>query len=763
MTRLDTLNCDQCVELAEGSADQHFDLFADLQTLLLGELGAEHTPAALMLPFTKQVLYASPRFESLKSGIAGHHDGMLPGQIGVDGFEDIMALQAYMVILDRLYHLPLKMNAGMVLSSLDPADGIHKQFRLEMDFRFCELDRSSSCQTLPVLNESDRAQILERLNDIDFLTTLLPPSDFSFNGFIISRLVEVSHEHILADLKEALTEVDALTETNKLGLVQEQVRKLTGKSELDIMLIAVRQDMVYQLNPDARHCEYQGLQRSSLADFNQTFFRESFDSGLARVVSDLPKAAGSSAAEQAMLAGGIKSLLFIPLILHGQKVGGLLLQATSIGYFSPLDVLNLKEVLPAFAIALSRGLDNFESRIRSIIQEQYTAIHPAVEWKFRRAAQDLLMEGAKGKSRDQAPVVSFDKVWPLYSVSDIRSSSHFRNEAIRADLQRQIALAAVAVEAGRSFRPLPYLDELAFRLEEQGNRLRDSLSSGDEIELLGFLTQEVEPAMASLEGFGPATDAARLAYAGAIHPEHQSIYDKRRDFDESVSRLNRSISSFVDRIQPEAQAMFPHYFDKNSTDGVDMNMYIGPSLVHDDSWRPMYLKNLRLWQFIVLCRVAHLTWKVRDQLPLPLQTTHLMVVQDMPISIRFNQDEKRFAVDGAYNIRYEIMKKRIDKAVVKGTGERLTQPDRIAIVYSQPSEALEYERYIRYLQSKGYLEDPVEHLELDDLQGISGLKALRVWVRLEAQAGSGQRVGLAEDFQSEEQSIMDLIQREFHE
>jgi hypothetical protein len=179
----------------------------------------------------------------------------------------------------------------------------------------------------------------------------------------------------------------------------------------------------------------------------------------------------------------------------------------------------------------------------------------------------------------------------------------------------------------------------------------------------------------------------------------------------------------------------------------------------------MYLKNLRLWQFIVMCRIAHLTWKLRDQLPLPLQTTHLLVVQDLPISVLFNQDEKRFAVDGAYNVRYEIMKKRIDKAVVKGSGERLTQPDRIAIVYSQHSEAAEYERYVRYLQSRGYLEEAVEHLELDDLQGISGLKALRVAVRTAAPDGSpaGSPAGLDRDFPGEEGSVIELIRREFRD
>jgi hypothetical protein len=90
-------------------------------------------------------------------------------------------------------------------------------------------------------------------------------------------------------------------------------------------------------------------------------------------------------------------------------------------------------------------------------------------------------------------------------------------------------------------------------------------------------------------------------------------------------------------------------------------------------------------------------------------------------------DEKKFDVDGAYNIRYEIIKKRIDKAHIKGTNERLTVPGKIAIVYSQDKDAKEYKKYIKYLQSKKLL-GKVEKLELEDLQGVLGLKALRVEV-----------------------------------
>jgi hypothetical protein len=84
-----------------------------------------------------------------------------------------------------------------------------------------------------------------------------------------------------------------------------------------------------------------------------------------------------------------------------------------------------------------------------------------------------------------------------------------------------------------------------------------------------------------------------------------------------------------------------------------------------------------------------------------------------------------------YDIRYEIVKKRIDKAVVQGTTERVTQPGQIAIVYSQPGEALEYWAYIEYLQSLGYLTGNVENLELGELQGMQGLRALRVKVDLD--------------------------------
>ncbi len=93
--------------------------------------------------------------------------------------------------------------------------------------------------------------------------------------------------------------------------------------------------------------------------------------------------------------------------------------------------------------------------------------------------------------------------------------------------------------------------------------------------------------------------------------------------------------------------------------------------------------------------------------------------------------KERFDVEGSYNIRYEVIKKRLDKARIKLTHERLTQPGKIALVYSNQKEVQEYQEYIAFLQNKNMLTPDVEMLDLEELQGINGLKAVRVTINLE--------------------------------
>jgi hypothetical protein len=121
----------------------------------------------------------------------------------------------------------------------------------------------------------------------------------------------------------------------------------------------------------------------------------------------------------------------------------------------------------------------------------------------------------------------------------------------------------------------------------------------------------------------------------------------------------------------------------------------------------------------------------------------LILAHSIPLSISFRRKERKFDVDGAYNIRYEIVKKRIDKVHLRDSDERLTQPGKIGIVYSQHKELLEYQEYIEFLQHEKLLGENIEHLDLEDTQGISGLKAIRVDVNMSIEPEKAPKVELS--------------------
>jgi hypothetical protein len=165
---------------------------------------------------------------------------------------------------------------------------------------------------------------------------------------------------------------------------------------------------------------------------------------------------------------------------------------------------------------------------------------------------------------------------------------------------------------------------------------------------------------------------------------------------------------------------------------------VGASMVENGAFNDLYVRNLRLWQLMVSCGIAWQTEQLKDSFRNPFETTHLILVHHSPLSIRFRFDEKRFDVDGAYDIGHEIIRSRIDKATIRGGDQRLTQPGKLAIVYSRPEEETEMLGYITFLQSREFLCDDVERVELDDLPGVQGLRALRVGVKLDSTAIEGR-------------------------
>jgi hypothetical protein len=554
-------------------------------------------------------------------------------------------------------------------------------------------------------------------------------------GFTVLRAVEVTDQEVLSSLKRDLIDKESIISTARFQGLQAKLRTLFRRPKLRLGLAAVDGDQVLMLNSGARvenACIFADSKHHTVAEFAGSIFDRAAKAGNPLLVEDLAADPARTPVEDEILRSGVRNIVVAPLHYQDELIGMLDLGSPDPGDLSALDLPKLEEVLPLFSMAVNRSLEELEARIQAFIKEKCTAIHPSVEWRFRRAVLEGIERQRMGAATalEMEPIV-FEDVYPLYGLSDFRGSSTQRALAVQADLLAQLGLARDVMRTAHQARPLPALDELAYRTEKYLAEVEASVRSGDEMAVIAFLRKDVEPLFDHLQAFGADVLAAVEAYRTALEPRLGTVYHRRKAFEESITLLNEAISSYLDLEEQAAQAMFPHYFEKQKTDGVDYSIYVGSSLIEDGRFDPLYLKNLRLWQLMVACGIAIRADRLKGRLAVPLETTNLILVQHLPLAIRFRPDEKRFDVDGAYNIRYEIIKKRIDKAVVRGTNERLTQPGKIAIVYTQLKEAAEYRGYIEYLRHRRYLGPEVEDLELEELQGVQGLRALRVAVEID--------------------------------
>ena len=321
--------------------------------------------------------------------------------------------------------------------------------------------------------------------------------------------------------------------------------------------------------------------------------------------------------------------------------------------------------------------------------------------------------------------IVFKDVYPLYGQIDIKDSSKERNKAIQRDLMIQLSEINAILKKAFEKTNLPIYDELIFRVNNHLDEVREALHTNTEQAVFDFVNDEVNPVLRHLKDEDKEFNNLITAYESKIDMGTESYYDHRRNYDESVMEANMQLAALLDKKQLEAQKMFPHYFERYKTDGVEHNMYIGSSIAKDRTFNQLYLNNLRLWQLQVMCDMENRYYELKPKLPIKLDVASLILVYSTSLSIRFRMDEKRFDVDGTYNARYEIIKKRIDKSYIKGTNERLTQKGILAIVYSQKKDELEYLRYIKFLKAKGYFTNNIEIVELEGLQGVTGLKAIR--------------------------------------
>ena len=705
------------------------DLIAVLMLAVFPVASFDADLGAATPPFDRRSFYASPTFTELILT----KDSSIKQPLNLDALrlDEYMTRLAYQLILHRLYGADAPESNSLIFTVPDYSIGLYRHFGVEFNPQFVTVRTVSEP---PVLSAEQLEMLAHNRHRLDLLRELLPPEYFVLEGFSIIHLVDVTTQETLSELKYDLLEHDVLQTPAHFEQIQEKLRVLFGNPSVQLG-VAAYDDKKSTFVDFGRKVNHSLLTKNQRTDDFQDGFRKVHARLLNQreplVIRDVATSADLPPDVRAhMLAQGIRSAILAQLSYGTATVGLLELGSFDANAFDEYDVEKVGQLMPLFAVAVRRNAEELNNRVQAVIREKFTAIHPTMEWRFNDAARRLLQRLDEGNRNAEIEAIVFHEVYPLHGSADIRSSSTARNEAIQADLIEHLTLANKVLKEASAYQQLPILDELKFYISKNLRRLRQGLTTGDEVSIYESLKTEVEPLFEYLAQHTLELRPTITHYWDNIDPNLGILYKRRKDFEVSVTTLNDAVADFLDEEEAKAQKMFPHYFNRFKTDGVEYNMYVGESLVENRSFDLVFLKNLRLWQLLTMVEITRRTAALKPTLPVPLDTTQLILIHGQPLSIRFRMDERQFDVDGTYNIRYEIIKKRIDKATVEGTGERLTQPGQIALVYAQTREAEEYLEYIDYLQDRGLLEAGVEELQLEELQGVKGLLALRVKVKI---------------------------------
>ncbi len=608
-------------------------------------------------------------------------------------------------------------------------NGVMRRYRILYNADFMEIIPTEKAKEL---TQDDVDELLDNFYNLDIWKDKIPPNSFIAKGFVIANMFDVTTEHSVSEIKSTLigraqrgneTFMESFEETFRSFFNLKDIK--VGFSGYDaganrFFKIYGKGMESYILNgKDMEECD------STFCDYTHgKLFKENKYFAISNVEKYFEGSDRDVEPYKSLMEQGIKSAILAPIAVNGNLLGVLELVSGKVNELNSVNANKLDDVMPYIVAAVMRTIEEEENLIDAVIQHECTSVHPSVYWKFQEEAKRFMADELSGNEAVFKEVV-FKDVYPLYGQIDIKDSSQQRNLAIQRDLMIQLSEINDILEVAFKKYKLPIYEELMFRVNNYLNEVKEALFTYTEQAVFDFVQEEVDPVFGHLQKEYKEIAALLEKYNEKIDKSTESYYDHRRNYDNSVMEANMKLAALLDKRQEEAQAMFPHYFERYKTDGVEHNIYIGSSIAKDREFNELFLSNLRLWQLQVMCEMENKYYSLKPHLPVKLDVASLVLVYSTSLAIRFRMDEKRFDVDGTYNARYEVIKKRIDKSFIKGTNERLTQKGKLAIVYSQRKDEKEYLRYISFLKAKGYFTNNIEIVELEGVQGVSGLKAIR--------------------------------------
>jgi hypothetical protein len=639
----------------------------------------------------------------------------------------------YSFIFKKFYGCQYETQNEYIHTIIDEETSMPKYFKINFDKRFINVYAK---QELPELKSTKFSDYLDDKKKLEKLREILPLNLFKFEGMSVISLTDVTPQYAIENIKNVLINKTLHTSTEYYNNIIQSLKALAGNNQIEFGLLPVLK-LNNKLVFDEQSCprsklietakQYGVLEQMymSVADY---YFKNPTPLYYETITEEDEK---KEVFLKALKQSGVASYALLPVFYNNQIAGVLELHTKTEGLLNANILNRIEPAIPFLAQLLQNNVDEFTTGIETVIKDKFTSLQPSVQWKFKEAALHYMQQSFVQSTRPEVEPIIFENVYPLYGAIDIRNSSVERNNATRDDLQFQLTSLLQIFEDIKKDHPFGLTDEMIYKVKKWQINLEEAPTPSEEFKLNNFFETEAMPFLEHIKLIRPATLPLINNYTASLDKITGEAHENRRNLEVSMQLINRTISAYLDRMNTELQQSYPFYFEKFRTDGIEYDIYIGQSIAPDKPFDNIYLKNLRLWQLQSMASIYKMILGLQPQMKKELHITQLIFINSDTIDISFRNDEKKFDVEGTYNIRYQLIKKRIDKVHVKDTGERLTQPGKIALIYFNSKEAKEYKDYIQYLQEQNIFSGELEELELEELQGVSGLKALRVTISVD--------------------------------
>ncbi len=714
-------------ETASDIMSKHDLLIDEMITEAFDDSNFKLDSYALAAPFSNNIIYSSEKYKTLFSDsktchcAIGEQINLLPVNVRI----------TYQLILKKFYGITLIHNNTFIYPVADRIPGVQKFLEFELMPDFIEV---TLVQDVPLPDIASLSKLFSNTRCYELLEKALPLHLFSWEGIMIIRVRDVTKMECTNTIKNILLTMPYFGDLKSFESLQKQVQHLTELPEASISLVSVIRDNRYGKDLGVDSYDNLMLQPVNFTSNDSPLWvqlKELFRERTSLVISNFSSSLlYQFQFLQSYAESGVKSLILFPLKFGVELMGVLSILTNKAGEIEKHHLHKIEPVIPLLVFALEKQSAKMSDEIDRVIKEQFTAVQSSVNWKFNETACNYIDQKNKGHDSKIENIV-FENVFPLYGSIDVRNSSIERSTAIQKDLLEQLQLAEHIIKKAKKETYLFSLQEISYRIDKYIRIASLVLFPGDELTIQNFLDDDITGLFNHLKKAVPAISSDIDNYFLLLNTNTNKISKQYTAFEESIAMINNDLVKFINQEQVKVQKIYAHYFEYFVTDGVDFNIYIGQSITPEIPFDQFYLKNLKLWQLTTLVKAAQKVRHLQHRIPVPMDTTQLILAHSKPLSISFRVAERKFDVDGAYNIHYEIIKKRIDKIKIMGSCERLTQPGKIAIVFAHDKEAQEYTLYIEYLQKEGLLEETVEYFDLEELPGVRGLKALRVGIKMD--------------------------------